>query len=164
MFGKINMLQTKKLFCTPTNVLRTNTFKNFYGCNAFFCGEQYIELNNINKFRSCLANFTRGSHSLKSEKGRYYGVPREFRFCICDGIVEDEIRFLLICPLIDSNLDEVYIDDRFSSNANTWSFHRIMSCRHEIVIRNLAMFLYYAFKTRSEYIKCLELEVFLVLE
>ena len=88
-----------------------------------------------------------------SEKGRYYDVPREFRFCIyCDSIVEDEINFLLICPLY-SNLREVYIDDRFTSNANTWSFLRIMSCRNEIVIRNLAMFLYYAFKTRSECIK-----------
>ena len=130
---------------------------NYYGYKEFFCCESYIELINIDKFRSCLANFRSGSHSLMSEKGRYDDVPREFRFCVyCDGIVEDEIHFLLICPLY-SNLREVYIDDRFTSNANTWSFLRIMSCRNEIVIRNLAMFLYYAFKTRSEYIKTHEL-------
>ena len=84
------------------------------------------------------------------EKGRHIGISREHRFCIhCDNVIEDEFHFLLVCPLYDI-LRVKYIPNHFYENPNLYNFVSLMSMKNTMIIRNLAMFLYYAFKLRTE--------------
>jgi hypothetical protein len=61
-----------------------------------------------------LAKFRTSSHKLNIEIGRYHGIPAEDRKCeVCNGgKVENEIHFLLECPLYTEErtpfLTEVY--------------------------------------------------------
>ena len=87
------------------------------------------------------------------EIGRHYNIPKDNRFCVyCEGEVEDELHFLLICPLY-GDLREKYIDHNYTRLPNQYSFYNIMSSNQENVIRNLAMFKYYSFSRRKSYIE-----------
>ena len=124
-----------------------NQFKPCFGL------EPYILTIDINKFRRCLASFRSSSHTLSVEKGRYYGISREFRFCpYCQCILEDELHFVLICPLY-SDIRKLYIDPAYTNNPSEHSFFTLMSSRSSFTIKNLAMFLYYSFEKRNDYIK-----------
>ena len=86
------------------------------------------------------------------EKGRHYCIPREHRNCVyCDIYIEDELHFVMFCPLYEE-LRVHFIDRRFLLHPSVESFVRLMSAQNEQVIRNLAMYLYYAFKKRQEFI------------
>ena len=119
---------------------------------TIFITEYYINIIDIGKFRSTMASFRSSSHDLEIEKGRHFNIPREFRYCCyCETIVEDEIHFVLNCPLYDE-LRLKYIDRRFIGSPCTLKFNRLMSSRNEEVVKNLSMYLYYAFKIRKEFI------------
>jgi hypothetical protein len=54
----------------------------------------------LKTFWSTLCKFRISVHSLETEKGRYYNIPRENRVCLsCKaGKVEDELHLFLDCP------------------------------------------------------------------
>jgi hypothetical protein len=60
----------------------------------------YVHVVNI-KFRTALVKFRVSSHNLMIETGRYDKVERNNRIsCTCcdQNVVENEYRFLLVCP------------------------------------------------------------------
>ena len=117
--------------------------------------ESYIAAVDIHKYRRCLATFRFSAHNLMIETGRYKNISRENRFCwYCECIVEDELHFLLVCPLY-KDIRSKYIKE---SNANIppKKFLSIMSSKNETKLRNLAMYLFHSFKTRNEYIKMID--------
>ena len=115
--------------------------------------EKYISAIDVSKFRKSIVNLRSSSHCLMVEKGRHHGISREFRNCpFCEGLLEDEYHFLLICPLYDL-LRLMYIPEYFIKNPSVDEFARLMSSQHETVIRNTAMYIFYAFKERCEYLK-----------
>ena len=62
--------------------------------------EKYIHAIDVDKFRKCIANFRCASHTLMVERGRHYGIPKEYRRCpYCETSIEDEKHFVLVCPL-----------------------------------------------------------------
>ena len=126
---------------------------NYYcGYKQLFSQESYLSVIDVSKFRTCLANFRNSCHCLMIEKGRHYGISRENRFCVyCESSIEDELHFLLCCPLY-ADIRTKYIAERYVKKPNETSFYNIMSAKNELVMRNLAMFLFYAFKRRSEYL------------
>ena len=88
--------------------------------------------------------FRSSSHQLMIEKGRHIGIPREIRFCIhCRYEIECEFHFLLKCPLYN-NLRQQFIPNKYWEHPNNHKFKSVKT------IRNLSMFLYYAFKLRNE--------------
>ena len=81
----------------PENKLRTYAlFKTQVGC------EKYLhEINNI-AIRQSLTKFRLSNNTLNIEKGRHTTpkTPKERRFCpFCPDRVEDEVHFLLECPI-----------------------------------------------------------------
>ena len=121
------------------------TFKNNYNV------AMYVNSITINKFRSCMANLRCSSHTLMIEKCRHYHISREFRTCpYCETLVEDEQHFVLVCPLY-STLRSQYIPEHFFNNNTIDSFIRLMASKDETTVRNLAVFIYYAFKIRNEF-------------
>lgn len=122
-------------------------YRNFKSSFGF---ELYLDCIDIIKFRRSLPAFRCSSHQLMIEKGRHIGIPRENRFCIhCDKIIECEYHFILKCPLYNS-LRLQYIQKKYYENPSLHKFNLLMSCKNKDVLRNLAMFIYYAFKLRSE--------------
>ena len=86
------------------------------------------------------------------EYGRDYNIAIEERLCVyCETLTEDEYHFLMRCPLY-AELRNKFIDQHFTNNPCMDSFYRLMKCKNEIQIKNLAMFVYYAFVTRDEFL------------
>ena len=79
----------------PESKLRT------YGLFKLEMGrELYLsEIKNI-KIRTQLTKLRISDHNLMIEKGRHKGVHKNLRFCsFCQGTVEDELHFLINCPI-----------------------------------------------------------------
>jgi hypothetical protein len=78
------------------NKLRTyRLFKNNF---AF---ESYLDLDHFN--RNILIRFRISAHNLEIEKGRHQNIPLNERICkLCKLEIEDEIHFLLQCPILNS--------------------------------------------------------------
>ena len=81
----------------PENKLRTYAlFKTQAGC------EKYLNEIKNEAVRQSLTKFRLSNHILSIEKGRHTTpkTPKEVRFCpFCPNNVEDEIHFLLSCPV-----------------------------------------------------------------
>ena len=106
--------------------------------------EFYLECINIRKFRHAFAQFRSGVHTLEIERGRYFNIPREQRKCkLCFTEVEDEIHFLLKCPLL-ADLRRKYIPSKYYTHPNVHKFTILLSSRNERVIQNIASYIYYA--------------------
>ena len=80
------------------NKLRTyRLFKKDFGW------ESYLHFVSNPSHRVALTKFRTSAHCLQIERGRYHkpqAIPPDMRFCpYCKNLVENEIHFLVICPL-----------------------------------------------------------------
>ena len=111
--------------------------------------ESYVDVLDIAKFRKCFASFRCSVHNLSIETGRHYGIQREERTCpYCECYIEDEFHFLLICPLY-TVIRNVYIAKYYREYPTLDKFYSLMSSTNTLIIRNVAMFIYYAFEERK---------------
>ena len=133
--------------------LETNHKLNYYkDFKQIFCQEIYITAIDISKFRKALAMFRSSSHTLMIERGRHFNISRDFRNCVyCECYIEDEFHFLMVCPLYE-NLRKEYLPVYYTQNRNRHNFINLMQTGNTQIIRNMAMFLYYAFKQRHEFL------------
>ena len=114
--------------------------------------EKYVTSIDILKFRKALLQFRSSSHNLMVETGRYFGIAREDRICLyCESGLEDEFHFLFICALYES-LRIMYIPHFILEHRTTLAFGNLMSNENDSIIRNLAMYLYYAFEKRHDFL------------
>lgn len=81
-----------------SNIPKLRTYALF---KTVFGRENNVVLDMPQQLRSILAQFGCGILPLKIETGRYHGEPVEERICTfcCKNSIENEIRFLLHCPL-----------------------------------------------------------------
>ena len=148
---KDQYIQTWRLNCEESRKL--NYYKIF---KMNFSLESYITKIDVNKFRACLARFRSSSHSLMIEKGRHLNIDKHFRTCIyCETQIEDEYHFVIICPLY-AEIRSKYIPFYFIQNPNVHKYAELFSNSSTDVVRQLAMFLYYAFKERDNYLTMFE--------
>ena len=83
------------------------------------------------------------------EKGRHYNILLDDRNCVyCESCLEDEFHFVMICPLYH-DLRLKYFEDYFLQDVHYTKFCTILSSENTTTIRNLAMYLFYAFEMRS---------------
>ena len=114
--------------------------------------EKYINAIDIEKFRTCMARYRSSSHNLMVEKCRYYGIYVEDRNCpYCECYLEDLYHFVLVCPLYN-DLRIKYISLEYYQAPNVQRFYNLMSCENVKTIRDLAMYLYFATKERSNFL------------
>ena len=65
--------------------------------------ENYVKFNLSCKERSMLAKFRMGVLPINIEVGRYRNISVDQRFCYnCVTEIEDEIHFLLVCPVYEN--------------------------------------------------------------
>jgi hypothetical protein len=66
-----------------------------------FAFESYLDVDNFN--RNILIRFRISAHNLEIEKGGHQNIPLNERICkLCKLEIEDEIHFLLQCPILNS--------------------------------------------------------------
>ena len=72
--------------------------------------ENYVKMNLSSKERSMLSQFRMGILPINIETGRYRNVPLDKRVCYnCIDTIEDEIHFLLYCPIYTRTIDQFYL-------------------------------------------------------
>ena len=117
--------------------------------------EKYLMMLNF-KQRQILARFRISAHNLHVETGRHCNTPLELRLCMmCDEKkVEDEIHFLLECPLYNKEREILY-DTVFSKYESMKAlypqelFPHLLSSEDTDVINALATFLTKSMQKRT---------------
>ena len=144
---KDQYLQTWTDLCNNNNKLN----KLYIHIKPSFGLEKYVNGLEFVKFKRCIASFRSSSHNLMIEKGRHLGIPREERYCAyCKNIIEDEYHFVIICPLY-TELRNTYIPNKYYVVPTLNKFYILMANANMEVIRKVAMYLFYAKKTRDAF-------------
>ena len=104
------------------------------------------------------------SHTLAIEKGRHTKPKTELnkRICYYCKCVEDEIHFLLNCPIYSDDREKllqiVEIKNKdFDSLDNSAKFRLILENNDPHILKNLGKFVYNSFEKRDEYIRNMHL-------
>ena len=85
------------------------------------------------------------------EKGRHLGIPREEPYCAyCKNIIEDEYHFVSKCPLYTA-LRNKYIPNKYHVMPTLHKFYSLMANANMEVIIKVAVYLFYAKKTRDTF-------------
>ena len=89
---------------SQANKLRTyNEFKFDYGAEYYV--KSVLSRNN----RSAIAKFRCGVAPLRIETGRFERLPVDQRLCFhCNGLVEDELHAIVVCPLYQDLRDPLF--------------------------------------------------------
>ena len=121
--------------------------------------EKYLfQVKNL-KHKLALSRFRLSSHLLMIEKGRHMRprIERNERKCfICNNDVEDEIHFLIKCPLYDTERVILFQACRDNSmnfdslETNEQKFVFILSNENASITVKLASFIWNAFKVRDK--------------
>ena len=115
----------------------------FHYCNCKLTCDvaRYVTIVDRDKFSRCLANVRGSSHELMIKQGRHYGLPEEYRTCpYWEGCIEDQIHFLLICPLY-KELRSRYLSIINEIISHIYMFYRLMSSNYILCVRNIAMYI-----------------------
>ena len=116
--------------------------------------ELYLSLDIYWKHRVALSRFRCGNHKLAIERDRYLNFDRSDRLCqYCKNrgvnVIENEVHFLLVCPMLE-NLRKTYLTNCINSRTEIDTFIPLLSSKKPEYIKNLAAFLYHAFKQHRE--------------
>ena len=123
--------------------------------------ENYLYLVKHLKHKIALSRFHLSNHNLFIEKGRQMRpkIERNQRKClICKTEIEDELHFLIICPLYDEeratlfqqcHINSIHFDITLNDQQK---FIFIMSNECPIVVENLAKYVFNSFKIRNTFL------------
>ena len=112
--------------------------------------EAYLSHLSIRKFRNDFSKLRSSCHSLEIELCIHSGHPKQERICrLCNEGVEDELHFLLHCPVYKT-LRQKYIPSKYYVIPSINKFNILMSSSSGHIIQAVASYLYYAFKLCKE--------------
>ena len=107
-----------------------------------------------------MTKFRLSNHQLMIEKGRHISMNKKDRICpICKDkdIIEDEIHFILLCPLYSQERDAFYTDIQLNRNMITTASHIevfciLMNLNEQHHLEKLGEFIYSSFNKRKQLI------------
>ena len=70
------------------------------------------------------------------------------RLCAVCAVLEDEYHFVLECHLFQE-LREQYVPEYYWKRPSMKKFKELMTCSYVKVVKNLSMFVHYAFNAKS---------------
>ena len=125
--------------------------------NTVFFEKYLFTIGNF-KHKIALSRFRLSNHDLLIEKGRHMRprLERNDRKCFfCKDKIENEIHFLSECPLYEDERNTLFHScrrnctnfDLLTTNEQIFCF--VMTNENPLVIRNLAKFIFQAFKVRQ---------------
>lgn len=122
---------------------------NFLGSFQF---QEYLNIVSIPKYRNSLIKLRLSSHRLAVETGRWHKphpIPFDDRKCEVCRCLEDEFHFLFECPLY-KDLRQKYIPLYYWKRPNVPKLIELLNSRNKKLITSVGIFIYKAFKLRSE--------------
>ena len=113
--------------------------------------EKYLDNINDKKLRINLTKFRLSSHDLYIEVGRYNNIPRDQRICQnCSmNVPETEYHFLLVCEKY-RNLRMKFFKRYYCRWPSLNKFEKLLCHQSNIVIRNIANYIFSANKIRRQ--------------
>ncbi|XP_048743557.2 uncharacterized protein LOC125656974 [Ostrea edulis] len=152
----MNVLQTNMHYYY-SNIWENEVFKvpklrTYVSIKSTFGRENYVTLDMPKYFRSIMSQFRCGILPLRIETGRYYGEPAVERICLLCSLncVEDEIHFLLYCPLYSKLRTTLFENTGFDQmSMSDVEVLRMLITNYP---RQLAKYLYSSFSLRQSII------------
>jgi len=142
--SKTNVFNVQTSSCMNSSKLTT-----YYGFKTQYVTESYVYYLLVRKYRNVYAIFRSSAHCLAIERGRYTSNVIESCFCpYCKNIIENELHFLLVCPLYKV-IRKQFIDVKYYTYPCLNKFNALMSCGNEEVVKRTAIYLFYAFEKRK---------------
>ena len=134
-----------------SNINNSNRLSSYCRYKHEFRCEIYLDTIHEKRFKIALSRFRLSSHQLEIERDRYHDIARDERLCkFCPSkCIENEYHFMLVCPLYQE-LRRQYLKPYFCSWPTLNKFDRIMSTENKKEILNLAKYVYFATKLRSD--------------
>ena len=118
--------------------------------NSNFGCENYLHCIKNKAFRSVMSRFRGELLRLKCNEGRYNGIPFDERVCpLCEGGIETEYHFLLICPNL-SHKGSKYILSIWYTFSSTEKFVQLCTTTNKQVINNMSRYIFSAMKFREK--------------
>jgi hypothetical protein len=113
--------------------------------------ERYLVVIPHMYLRRSMTMFRCSAHNLAIEKGRHLNIERCKRVCVyCQtlgqNVLEDELHFLLICPLYNDVRDE-FIPNL--THPNFACMIKLLNSKSSVTILNLCKYIYYSFNKRQ---------------
>ena len=102
------------------------------------------------KFTFALTRLRIASHRLLIETGRWVKLKPtalENRQCITCNLIDDEFRFILVCPMYTSFRH--YIPKYYSNRPSMFKFIELLNNNNELIVRRLALYCFKAFEKRN---------------
>ena len=126
---------------------RFSLYRTFKTTN---CIEPYNYLN-VNRYvKNALTKFRCGVSSISVHARRYKYNTIDNMLCrLCGLYREDEIHFVLCCPCL-SDLRSELIPSRYYNYPTSFRLALLLSSTNTTVLKNVAIYLYFAFKRLSE--------------
>ena len=124
----------------------------FYRKISNFEFQPYLNKINMKKFCQSLTKLRVSSHRLAVETGRWnkpVQIPFNDRKCRICSVLDDEFHFVLECKQFEE-LRKKYIPRYYRIRPNMVRFVELINNTTENTIRNLSMFVYYAFQNKVE--------------
>ena len=109
--------------------------------------EEYLSCINIRKFRNAYIRFRLGCTGLKTNTRSKNVDNADLKCAVCHEI-EDETHFLTRCRMY-SDIREKYLS-RHMPKKNSTNVTYLMKGKDERKIRDIAMFIFYAFERRMQ--------------
>jgi len=96
-----------------SKINESSKFAYYKHCKSILQVEQYLSIDLPVMNKRDLFNFRCSGHCLMIEKGRHLNLDKDSRYCpVClhnvIRIVEDEMHFLLVCPLYNTIRKELF--------------------------------------------------------
>ena len=116
---------------------RAGTYRTF--CNFSFQSYLNSSCISIEKYRIAFNRFRLSSHTLEIESRRWHKpekIPYQERKCKLCNTLEDEIHFLLKCPMF-SNSRKTYIKKCFWKRPSMIRFVELMNSENKEIIINV---------------------------
>ena len=97
-----------------------------------------------------MSRFRGGLLRLNCNEGRYNGIPFDERVCpLCEGGIETEYHFLLICPNL-AHIRSKYISAVWYTFPSTEKFIQLCTTTNSQVINNMSRYIFSAMKFRKK--------------
>jgi hypothetical protein len=131
------------------HVRESERFATYYGFNGFAHETKlYLQLDLSRHMKNILVKFRFGVSELFVHHYRYRNALNVSMLCpLCRDANENEVHFVLCCPFL-ANLRQNLIPAKFYRNPNLNRLNLLLASNQEETVRNLAWFLYKAFKLR----------------
>jgi len=110
----------------------------------------YLSMPINNHLKRIMTRFRFGVSDIFVHYFRYrQSSARELLCPLCRKAKEDEIHFVLCCPVLHE-LRNVFIPSKYHSKPCLFKLNMLMSSTNETIVKQLTIYLYKAFKMRSE--------------